>query len=113
MTVLDPGHTYLLRRYDLKRSDTPLFQKVQFVKRMGEKYPGNKTSQPGTIVQEVLRMLIHRAGYLDKQEHWEGNEMLIQAWQIDLFRLERRAAERHGPKTEPDYSHGNRKRSNL
>lgn len=41
-------------------------------------------------------MLIHRARYLDDQEHWEGNEMLIQAWQIDILRLERRAADRHG-----------------
>jgi len=55
MKVIDPGHTYLLQRYDLKRCNSPLFEKVQFVKRTGTKYPGNTKTQPGTIIQEALR----------------------------------------------------------
>jgi hypothetical protein len=98
MKVIDPGHSYLLRRLDVKRSGyfNRLYEKLRFVKRRGKKYPGNTTAHHGTTIQEVLRVLIHRARFLDQQEHWYGNQALITDWRLHLYQLEARAADRHG-----------------
>lgn len=95
MRIIDPGHSYLIDVYDSINGPEPR-QRIDFVKRMGAKYPGNETAHPGTITQELLRILIHRAKVLDQQENWSGNQSLINDWRLHLYQLEARAAYRHG-----------------
>jgi hypothetical protein len=56
--VIDPGHEYELASLDGEKA-----VRLTFVKRIGARYPGNKgPSYSGTNCQEVLRVLIDRAG---------------------------------------------------
>ncbi len=91
MNVIDPGHEYALDSLD---GDFP--QMLTFVKREGEKYPGNVGSHPGTTTQEVLRALIDRGRYVNQQipcdETTEAIELMVAA----LVLLEQRAARMHG-----------------
>lgn len=91
MKVIDPGHTYALNVLD---GPSPLI--LTFVKRIGDKYPGNKNAYPGTQSQEVIRALIDRAKYVNEQEPHEANKQVISCLQQCLFELENRAAQRHG-----------------
>src|SRR4051812_14687800 len=68
MTVLDPGHTYALGILD---GDDAMI--LCFVKREGERYPGNVGVQCGTTLQEVLRACLDRIDYLDRQHSCEEN----------------------------------------
>lgn len=90
MKVLDPGHKYKLRCLDGGASET-----LSFVKREGRKYPGNKGHYPGTTLQEVLRALIDRCTYINKQipskKTREARMKMVEAIRL----LEERAAERH------------------
>ena len=95
MRVIDPGHSYLAEVYDSINGPEPR-QRIDFVKRMGKKYPGNETAHPGTLTQELLRIMIDRAKKLDSQEHWPGNQLLINEWRSHIYQLEVRAAYRHG-----------------
>lgn len=65
MDVIDPGHDYLLATLD---GEAGKMFELRFVKRIGDNYPGN-CGQPycGTTLQEVLRALIDRARYLNRQ----------------------------------------------
>src|SRR5258707_13345918 len=47
--------------------DGVCMQTLQFVKREGEGYPGNIGHHEGTTMQEVLRVLIDRAKYINGQ----------------------------------------------
>lgn len=67
-----------------------------FVKRVGEKYPGNEGPHPGTTMQEVLRCLIDRIKYVDKQRPHDANEAVLRHFRDALLSLEFRAAELHG-----------------
>lgn len=71
MKVLDPGHRYLLGNLD--ETGTDHRSVLQFVKRVGDGYPGNEPpAYGGTTMQEVLRALIDRAAYVDNQSPcWE------------------------------------------
>lgn len=91
MKVLDPGHRYELRHLDGSGSSV-----LQFVKRDGEGYPGNVGRCEGTNIQEVLRVLIDRIQYLNRQVHSEHNIIVIDELRGALIQLETRAAERHG-----------------
>lgn len=91
MDVIDPGHTYILRSLD---GDALLM--LVFVKREGDGYPGNVGSHPGTTTQEVLRALIDRTKYVDKQIHDHRNESVLYHLRAAMLKLELRAAERHG-----------------
>lgn len=95
MRLIDPGHSYLLDVYDSRNGPEPR-QRIDFVKRIGAKYPGNETAHAGTITQELLRVLIDRAKFLDKQEYWPLNQVLINEWRHHIYELEVRAASRHG-----------------
>lgn len=95
MRVIDPGHVYSLDLLDT----TEHFSKAQvltFVKREGEKYPGNRGSHPGTTSQEVLRALIDRANYVNAQEPCAETELAGQLMKAALYLLEVRAARKHG-----------------
>lgn len=91
MRVIDPGHKYALTRLDGHGEEL-----LTFVKREGQGYPGNVGHHPGTNIQEVVRTLIDRLKYVDKQiPHWR-NSAAISHLRECLVHLEFRAAERHG-----------------
>lgn len=90
MTVIDPGHCYKLKWLDAKG-----FETINFVKRMGENYPGNNSWYPGTNLQEFLRAGIDRIKYLEGQKsHWVNN-IILANFRESIILLEHRAAERH------------------
>jgi hypothetical protein len=91
MRVIDQGHTYALQELDGEGERI-----LVFVKREGEKYPGNIGHHSGTNCQEVLRAVFDRLGYLDHQIEDSRNQKCryLIAEVIEL--LEARAADRHG-----------------
>ena len=95
MSVIDPGHKYLLLTLD-----GPPGQTLTFVKRMDEKdpskYPGNTSAYPGTTIQSVVRCLIERVDYLQNQIAHKNNVAIRRKFLEILWLLEDRAAERHG-----------------
>ncbi len=99
MKVLDPGH-----RYELPHLDGDGTTLLTFVKREGEGYPGNVGHHEGAIMQEVLRALIDRAEYVDRQLPSEETQGAIRSMQLACFLLEARAARRH--KRSPPSVHG-------
>lgn len=90
MRVLDPGHRYLLNIYDGEG-----MQPLRFMKREGEKFPGNIGHYSGTNCQEVLRALIDRVKYLDNQVPCLENDRILECLREVLFQFESRAARRH------------------
>jgi len=91
MKVIDSGHIYLLDKLDsLEKTE------LVFVKRMGEKYPGNENAHPGTNMQEVIRALIDRCKYVNKQIPAKETSYAIKHLRDALIYLEMRAARRHG-----------------
>ncbi len=91
MTIIDPGHLYLLNQLDSLQ-----FTQLRFVKRVGEGYPGNQPPPyPGTNIQEVLRALIDRHQYLDGQYHHWINGVCVFLYRVAINLLEYRAAQRH------------------
>jgi hypothetical protein len=91
--VIDPGHKYALRHLD-GAGETLL----NFVKRVGPKYPGNTGHHEGTNIQEVARVLIDRLQYLESQDHDPRGRNTLAIYNLrEVIRLmEDRAAERHG-----------------
>jgi hypothetical protein len=97
MRVIDPGHQYALQHLDGDGEEL-----LTFVKREGLRYPGNIGHHAGTNIQETLRALIDRVGYLDSQIPHVANGVVIAHFRAALIALEWRAAERHGrPSTSP------------
>lgn len=90
MRVLDDGHAYSVDNYD---GDWP--QTLVFVKREGSGYPFNVGHHAGTNCQEVLRVLIDRVEYLQKQIPCAANESILQHLRLALRDFELRAAQRH------------------
>lgn len=97
MTVLDPGHVYLLDALDGDE-----VQRLQFVKREGAKYPGNVGSHSGTTLQEVIRALVERCRYVNAQTPCAETEAVIGLLSAALLLLESRAARRHGRHLDAD-----------
>lgn len=96
MKVVDPGHVYELTWLDVVYLQHDEGQnRLIFVKREGEKYPGNVGHHPGTTMQEVLRVLIDRLKYVNSQEPDGRNEYALAQLRMAIFALELRAAERH------------------
>lgn len=94
MQILDQGH-----KYELATLDGGLPQTLTFVKRHDEenpqKYPGNENSYPGTTMQNVIRALLNRFRYVNKQHGCLENIIAIQCLRFTLWLLEFRAARRH------------------
>jgi len=91
MIVQDPGHLYTLPSLD---DGQP--QELRFVKRIGEKYPGNEPpAYGGTTMQEVIRALIDRAEYLQQQIPCCETEAAIGNLRTALLLFEIRAARVH------------------
>lgn len=91
MRVTDPGHRYLLDALD-----GDAVQELTFVKREGPKYPGNRGHHSGTTSQEVLRALIERSIYVNRQESCAETEAVTELLKAALYLLEVRAARKHG-----------------
>lgn len=91
MKVIDPGHTYEVATYD---GDGQV-QIITFMKREGEGYPGNVGSYPGTNCQELLRVIIDRLWYLNRQIPHQANTMCIDNLELCIKYLEQRAAKLH------------------
>lgn len=91
MRVVDPGHEYELELYDGEGT-----ARLTFMKREGEGYPFNVGKHPGVNCQEVLRALIDRVKYLDKQIPCEDNKRIIAHLRNAFLEFERRGAMRHG-----------------
>lgn len=62
MKVIDPGHHYGLAVLDGEPNGS---ESLLFVKRQGEKYPGNTFHHHGTTLQEVLRACCERLRYVN------------------------------------------------
>lgn len=95
MRVVDPGHEYLLRELDHAVDPAPE-QRLVFVKREGDGYPGNEGHHPGTTSQEVLRALIERGEYVNNQVPCAETQAATELMKAALVLLELRAARRHG-----------------
>lgn len=75
MNTIDPGHRYRLFHLDGARSTF-----LQFVKRVGEKFPGNQPpAAQGTTLQEVYRACLERSMYLNAQRPCGGDDERNQA----------------------------------
>jgi hypothetical protein len=102
MIELDLGHLYLADHYPAKESDYNEAagynrSRIQFRKRIGKDYPGNEGSfKDGTSTQELLRIIIKRALYVDGQEQHKANKSLVDRCRQSLEELEKRAALRRG-----------------
>lgn len=83
MKVLIPGHAY-----DLKRLKS--YGHIRFSFYMDPEHndgiPGS-----GTNCQEVIRMLIDRVEFLDKQKPYDGNQEILRHLRLALAHFEARA----------------------
>lgn len=103
MKVIDPGHVYELRFLDGTATEHDgsfgcglSNDRLTFVKREGDKYPGNVGHHPGTTMQEVLRAVIDRLTYLNEQVYDASNFHTMALLREAIYTLEKRAARRHG-----------------
>ena len=92
MKILDAGHTYELTVYDSDDDDKSV---LRFLKREGDNFPFNSGFYPGTNCQEVLRALIDRSEYLQKQKPCAETESIIALLKTALMLFETRAARIH------------------
>lgn len=78
MRIIDAGHIYELDYLDNENS---LYKDksniLRFVKREGKNFPFNNNHHPGTNCQEVLRALIDRSEYLNKQQQCAETEAIV------------------------------------
>lgn len=65
---------------------------LTFVKREGQRYPGNVGHHAGTTAQEVLRALVDRVQYVDSQIPDSNNVVVLASLRKALWHLEARAA---------------------
>jgi hypothetical protein len=92
MNVIDPGH-----RYQPFHLDGAKVTFLQFVKRVGEKFPGNRPpSAQGTTLQEVYRACLDRVIYLNNQQPCDESKNVAALTIASLKLLEDRAARLHG-----------------
>lgn len=92
MIINDAGHSYTLDCLD----EYYYHQHLQFVKRVGDKYPGNAFSSAGTTSQEVLRALIDRAYYVNNQLPSWYTRLGAILMKLTIWLFECRAAKIHG-----------------
>lgn len=95
MNIFDAGHRYALSNLDALPWEQPT-QQLYFVKREGEKFPGNVGKHHGTTSQEVLRALIDRAAYVNGQIPCWQTRLSILLMGLCVWLYEQRAARRHG-----------------
>jgi hypothetical protein len=91
MRVLDPGH-----EYEIDNIDGEGKQRIVFVKREGEGYPGNVGHHEGTNIQELYRVIIDRLKYLNEQIPSDYTMDAMIDTHKAMYSMELRAAKRHG-----------------
>ncbi len=92
MNVLDQGHLFEIDNLDAIDSR----QMLRFVKRVGDNFPFNQPpSCAGTNCQEVLRVLLSRVTYLQRQKWCLENVAIAMFLWMTLWLFEFRAARRH------------------
>lgn len=92
MKIIDPGHLYTLAHLD--GAGTSL---LRFVTRVGSNFPGNQPpAYEGSTTQEVLRALIDRQNYVDRQQPSHYNTRVLWLLREALRVLEARAASVRG-----------------
>ncbi len=91
MIVLDPGHDFVLSNLDGQSQS-----RLTFVKREGERFPGNFGHHPGTTSQEVVRALINRAQYVQRQIPCWQTRLSVHLMRAVIWLYEHRAARTHG-----------------
>jgi hypothetical protein len=97
MKVIDLGHHYELDCLDEVSGWAEAFSRLVFVKRIGDRYPGNTApGHSGTTTQEVIRALIDRTIYVDRQVSSWRNGQAIDCLREAFRQLELRAAESRG-----------------
>lgn len=97
MRIIDPGHKYALMQLDGEAEEL-----LTYVKREGFSYPGNVGKHAGTNMQEVIRSVIDRVQYLDRQDPCRENMIVLAAQRTSLRALEIRAARRHSRDEPPE-----------
>jgi hypothetical protein len=90
MKCVDAGH-----KYKLASLDGDAVQTLTFVKRYGDKYPGNNNAYPGVTIQEVCRVLIDRLKYVNAQMPAPETGSAIWLLRKVIWILEKRAARLH------------------
>lgn len=102
MIVAEPGHLFHLLCYDpTGREPAKLDQRLDFFKKIGEKFSGNVGGPSwGTNSQEVLRVLIHRAIYLDHQQPCSETKFIISLFRQAFYQFEARATRVKGKEIE-------------
>ncbi len=95
MKAYDPGHAYELDCISLSSGRLCSHKQcLTFVKRIGDKYPGNDgCAYDGPTTQEVLRALIDRLGYVNSQKYSDYNGSVISMLRESIVLLELRAAD--------------------
>lgn len=99
MKELDPGHRYSVNNYPPQKDEGfPIYQQIlQFVKKIGEKFPGNSgTEVSGTNCQEIIRVVIFRSKYLYNQKPCEETLEIINLGRQQLILFENRALREKG-----------------
>lgn len=99
MKEIEPGHRYYIHEYPTQKdSGFPIKQqKIQFVKKIGEKFPGNQGEETsGTNCQELIRVLIARCKYLNNQIPCEETNKIISHLRKALVQFENRALRMRG-----------------
>ena len=87
MKQLDAGHLYTVECYDGE-----VVIHIPFMKRIGERYPGNiPPAHCGTNCQELIRVLIDRMKYLNDQIPCNETKECINLARIMLYLFEARA----------------------
>ena len=88
------GHEYKARVLDGEEGQMAL---IRFVMRNDppDKYPGNDDAFPGVIIQELLRAILDRMDYLDKQNPCDENKWIMGHLREAFMGLEIRAHRRH------------------
>lgn len=83
MQIKERGHIYQLESIDGECNQT-----IMFVNRVEGK------EHPGTLNQDVIRILIDRVQYLETEVHWDGNDKIIHHLRMALVLHEARVLER-------------------
>lgn len=93
MREVDPGHVFDLDVLDGRPGEQ---FRIHFVKREGEKYPGNIGAHSGPTTQEYIRAILARTRYVNRQLPCAENDLVINGCEAILFALENRASRIHG-----------------
>lgn len=93
MKVLEAGHTYELSNFENKDAAG---QTLQFIHKepIADGSTEFKTVADGTTNEELLEVLIHRLGFLQKQLPCRENAIVITKLEESLMWLNKRTADR-------------------